>query len=418
MEKENGNYRMTAKTLFGLEDLLVEELKKLGAGEIEKHNRAVSFSGDKGFMYKANLCLRTALRILKPIKTFNIVNEEGLYREIGKIDWEEYMTVEETLAIDCALNSDFFTHSQFMAQKAKDAIVDQFRTKYDKRPSVDLDNPSLRINLHIFKNSCTVSLDSSGESLHKRGYRDETNKAPMNEVLAAGLIQLTGWDRRAPLIDPMCGSGTILIEAAMLASNIPPGYFRKKFGFEQWKDYDQALWDKIFQASIDKISEEDIQLTGVEISRNVARIAKDNIRNAKVEDIVKVFSTDFKDFEPWEHIKKGVARPILIMNPPYGERMDQDNIAELYKGIGDTLKKKYAGCDVWLITSNPEGMKNVGLHATRKIMIFNGALECRFLKFSMYEGTKKVHKVRPRIDKSGAGTETASKPLPGPDPEE
>jgi putative N6-adenine-specific DNA methylase len=394
MESGTENYPMTAKTQYGLEDLLVDELKRLGASNIEKHNRAVSFEGDKGFMYKANLCLRTALRILKPIKSFNIVNEEGLYREIGKINWEDYMGVDDTLAIDCALNSDFFTHSQFMAQKAKDAVVDQFRNKYGKRPSVDLEHPTLRINLHIFKNTCTVSLDSSGESLHKRGYRDQTNLAPINEVLAAGLVLLSGWDKRTPLLDPMCGSGTILIEAAMIANNIPAGYFRKGFGFEHWRDYDAALWDTIFNAAIDKISEEHLQITGVDISSNVTRIAGDNIQHAKVEDTVKVFNSSFQDFEPWEHITKTTGRPLIIMNPPYGERLDTDNITELYKSIGDTLKKKYAGCDAWIITSNPDAMKAIGLHGTRKITLYNGPLECKFLKFSMYDGTKKVHKLK------------------------
>ena len=395
MESGTQNYPMTAKTQFGLEDLLVDELKRLGASNIEKHNRAVSFEGDKGFMYKANLCLRTALRILKPIKTFNIVNEEGLYREIGKIDWEDYMGVDDTLAVDCALNSDFFTHSQFMAQKAKDAIVDQFRNKYGRRPSVNLDQPTLRINLHIFKNACTVSLDSSGESLHKRGYRDQTNKAPINEVLAAGMVLLSGWDKRTPLIDPMCGSGTILIEAAMIANNIPAGYFRKRFGFENWKDFDAALWDLIFNAAIDKISEENLQLTGVEIEAEVAKMAQENVLHAKVEDTVKVFCSSFQDFEPWDQIRKTTGRPILIMNPPYGERLDDGKVNELYKSIGDTLKKKYSGCDAWIITSNPEAMKNIGLHGTRRITLYNGPLECKFLKFSMYDGTKKVHKIKP-----------------------
>jgi putative N6-adenine-specific DNA methylase len=394
MEIENHNYAMTAKTQYGLEDLLADELKKLGAGSIEKHNRAVSFVGDKGFMYKANLCLRTALRILRPIKTFNIVNEEGLYREIGKINWEDYMGVDDTLAIDCALNSDFFTHSQFMAQKAKDAIVDQFRNRHGKRPSVDLESPTLRVNLHIFKNACTVSLDSSGESLHKRGYRNQTGMAPINEVLAAGLILLSGWDRRGPLIDPMCGSGTLLIEAAMIANNIPSGYFRKRFGFEAWKDFDKTLWDTIFNAAIDKISEENQQITGVELVPETAEMARQNILSSKVEDIVKVYCSSFQDFEPWEHITKTTAKPILIMNPPYGERLEEADINALYKTIGDTLKKKYAGCEAWIITSNMEAMKNIGLHPTRKISLYNGPLECKFLKFSMYEGTKKVHKLK------------------------
>jgi len=384
------NFSMIAKTIYGLEETLAAELLRLGAQNIETHNRAVSFTGDKGFMYKANLCLRTALRILVPVETFTVSDEQSLYDAIQSIDWEEYMDVSDTLAIDTVLNSDLFTHSQYISQKAKDAIVDQFRTKHNERPNVDLDKPTIRIHLHIFKDVCTVSLDSSGESLHKRGYRDKTNLAPINEVLAAGLVILSGWDKRTNFIDPMCGSGTILIEAALYANNIPAGYFREDFGFMRWHKFmpfDEALWDIIFDAAINKITNHEQKIIGGELSPHVAKKAKQNVKLAKVDDVVSIRNCDMKDFE----VPPG--RGVVIINPPYGERMEKDNIEELYKMMGDTFKKKFAGYTCWILSSNQEALKNVGLRPTRKITLFNGQLECKFMRYEMYEGTKKVHKL-------------------------
>ncbi len=391
MKTTDTDFKMIAKTIFGLEETLAAELLRLGAKDIEIHNRAVSFVGDKGFMYKANLGLRTALRILVPIETFEVANEQSLYDSIQKIDWEEYMNVNDTLAIDTVLNSDLFTHSQFISQKAKDAIVDQFRTKHNDRPNVDLDKPTLRIHLHIFKDLCTVSLDSSGESLHKRGYRDKTNLAPINEVLAAGLVMLSGWDKRTNFIDPMCGSGTILIEAALYANNIPPGYFREDFGFMRWQKFmafEEELWDLIFDAAVNKITNHEQKIIGGEISSNVAKKAKENIKLAKVDDVVSIRNCDMKDFEV------PAGRGVVIINPPYGERMVKDNIEELYKMMGDTFKQKFAGYTCWILSSNVEAFKHVGLRPTRKITLFNGQLECKFLKYEMYEGTKKLHKIK------------------------
>ena len=388
--KEETDFKMTAKTIFGLEEILSTELQRIGARNVEVHNRAVSFVGDKGFMYKANICLRTALRILVPIKTFIVTDEKSLYNSIQSINWEDYMEVTDTLAIDTVLNSDLFTHSQYLSQKAKDAIVDQFRAKHGERPSVELDNPTLRIHLHVFQNTCTVALDSSGESLHKRGYRDKTNLAPLNEVLAAGMILLSGWDKRSTFIDPMCGSGTILIEAAMIANNIPPGYYRELYGFENWNKFlafDEELYNTIFDAAIDKITNHEQKIIGGELSPNVAKKAKENIKHAKVDDIVSIKNCDIKDFE----VPPG--RGVVIINPPYGERMVKDNIEELYKTIGDTFKKNFGGYDCWVISSNMEAFKHVGLRPSRKIALFNGQLECRFMKYEMYQGTKKIHKL-------------------------
>ena len=393
---EETEFKMIAKTIFGLEEVLMDELHKLGAKDIEQHNRAVSFVGDKGFMYKANICLRTALRVLIPVHTFTIEDEKSLYDRIQSINWEDYMDVTDTLAIDTVLNSELFTHSQYISQKTKDAIVDQFRAKHNERPSVDLDNPTLRIHLHIFQNTCTVALDSSGDSLHKRGYRDKTNLAPINEVLAAGMILLTGWDKRTNFIDPMCGSGTLLIEAALIANNIPPGYYREHFGFENWKKFmpfDEELFDTIFDAAVSKITDHQQKIVGCDISKNVAKKAKENIKLAKVEDVVSIQSCAMQEFE----VPPG--RGVVVMNPPYGERMIKDNIDELYKSIGDTFKQKFSGYDCWVISSNMDALKKVGLRPSRKITLYNGQLECKFMKYEMYPGTKKIHKLVDGADK-------------------
>lgn len=383
----NEELNLVAKTIFGLEDILSTELQRLGARNIEKHNRAVSFTGDLGVIYKCNLHLRTALRVLIPIAKFEVQNEDELYTEVRKIDWEQYMGVDDTLAIDCVLNTELFTHSQYIAQKTKDAIVDQFRDKHDKRPSVDLEKPTLRLHVHIYNDVCTIALDTSGESLHKRGYRDKTNLAPINEVLAAGLVLLSGWNGRSNFIDPMCGSGTILIEAALIAANIPPGYYKEDFGFMRWRRYkafNEELWQKILDAAMDRIESVTPKIMGGELSHNVARKAKENVKRAKVEDMVHIREGAIQEFEAPE------GGGVVIVNPPYGERMDKDNIDELYKEIGDAFKKRFSGYNCWLITSNAEALKKVGLKTSRRIPVFNGQLECRFVKYEMYQGTKKV----------------------------
>jgi putative N6-adenine-specific DNA methylase len=389
IREETEDFKMIAKTFLGLEDTLTQELLRLGAREVEAHNRAVSFVGDKGFMYKANLNLRTALRILKPIFSFEVSNEESLYREINNYAWEDLLSADDTMAVDSVLNTDIFNHSQYISQKTKDAVVDRFRSKFDKRPSVDLTNPTIRINVFVSANTCYVSLDSSGYSLHKRGYRENVGEAPINEVLAAGLIMMSGWEPHKPLIDPMCGSGTFLIEAALIANNIPPGYYRESFGCMNWKDFDKELWDKIFKNSINKIKNHDyVKIIGCDADRAMAEKASDNVKQSKVDDVVKVIHSSFEDFTPPE--QKGV----VIMNPPYGERLKIEEITEFYKKIGDTLKAKYEGYDAWIISSSPEGFKSVGLRPSRKITVFNGPLECRFMKFEMYRGTKKLHKIQ------------------------
>ncbi|HTF03874.1 MAG TPA: THUMP domain-containing protein [Bacteroidia bacterium] len=379
-----GDFRMVAKTMKGLEPVLNRELLRIGARDVQEHNRALSFVGDKGTMYKANFMLRTALRVLMPINSFEARNEQEYYDGIMAIDWSQWISETNTIAVDCTLSTEIFHHTFFMAQKCKDAVADQFRNKTGVRPSVDKEQPDLRINIHIVGEKVTVSLDSSGTSLHKRGYRNDTGRAPLNEVLAAGMIQLTGWEGRTKLIDPMCGSGTIPIEAALLGANIPAGYFREYFSFLKWKDFDSELWEKITEGAIGRINNEDQQIVGLEISSNTLKKGRENIHLAKVDDLVKTYNVDFHEWDPPE------GPGILIMNPPYGERMDKDDITTFYKAIGDTLKKKYANYSAWIMSSNPEGFKSVGLKPTRRIHLFNGPLECRFMKFEMYGGSKRT----------------------------
>ncbi len=384
---------MVAKTIFGLENLCAEELKKLGAENTEIHNRAVSFDGNLGIMYKANLLLRTALRVLVQFAEFEVNNEDDLYYKVKSIAWETMLTPDDTLAIDTVLNTEIFNHSQYISQKTKDAICDRFREKFEKRPSVDLDNPTLRLHLHISKNRCVIALDSSGDSLHKRGYREKTNLAPINEVLAAGLIQLTEWDKRSTFIDPMCGSATILIEAAMLAANIPAGYFREQYGFMNWKQllpFNKDLWETIHSAAIERISTENIILYGIELSPHVARKAKENVKRSKTEDMIRIRCADFLESDAPPTVGN---KPILLMNPPYGKRMvKEEDINALYHSVGDTFKKKYNGFECWIISSNLSALKNVGLSTSKRIVVYNGQLECRFFRYSIYQGSKKANR--------------------------
>lgn len=383
-------FEMVAKTFFGLEEVLANELRQFGATKIEVGGRAVSFMGDKQVMYRANFCSRVALRILIPIKTFTVLDEEELYQEVRKIDWENYMSIEDTLSIDGVVNSSNLTHSKYVALKTKDAIIDQFRDKYNDRPSIDVKNPTLRINVRVSKNICTLSLDSSGDILYKRGYRSVVSIAPINEVLAAGMIMLSGWDKKSPFIDPMCGSGTFLIEAALLAKNIPAGYLRKEFGFEKWKKFlafEQRLWnavkDDAFRKKTNRLN---TTIVGSDISEEAIQMTRENLRNAKLSHEIEVEQIAFDQQIP------PTGEGVMITNPPYGERLNEDDVTALYKQIGDRLKSKYAGYSAWLITSNADAAKHIGLHPTKKIIIFNGALECRFLKFEIYKGSRKVRK--------------------------
>lgn len=377
------NFKMVAKTLFGFEELLAKELTQLGAQKVEQGVRVVTFMGDKGFMYKANLGLRTALKILKPIKTFKAVNDVALYKGIQSIDWSDYFTAHQTFLIDTTLHSDHFNHSQYVALKSKDAIVDQFRDNQGKRPSVDKDFPDLRIHVHIDRDQVTVSLDTSGESLHRRGYKTATNIAPINEVLAAGMLMLSGWDGTSHFIDPMCGSGTILAEAAMIACNIPANINRKEFAFEKWNDWDSQLFDNILESLLKKTREFHYTITGYDKAPSAVSKAKDNIENANLAEYITIKQANFFETE------KETDGPLhMVFNPPYGERLDID-MERFYREIGDTLKQGYSDTNAWFITANLDALKFVGLRPSRKIKLFNGKLEARLVKYEMYAGSKK-----------------------------
>jgi len=382
---------MVAKTLFGFEEILAKELRNLGAGNVKEGVRNVSFDGDIGFMYKANLCLRTAIKIIKPIKSFQVNSEKDLYRKIYQMDWAEYLTVDDTFAIGATVNSDIFTHSLYVSQKTKDALVDKFRDTEGRRPSVNVKNPDLRINIHIYKNTCNVSLDSSGSSLHHRGYRISTNIAPINEVLAAGLLLLSGWNGQCDFLDPMCGSGTMLTEAAMIACNIPANINRKAFAFEKWPDFDEVLYGKILEASLKKTREFHHKIIGYDKAPSAIRKAQENIESANLEDYITLKRANF-----FKTHKQNEGQLHMCFNPPYGERLDRSdlnsdfNVEEFYADIGDTLKQGYPGTNAWFITSNLHALKFVGLRPSRKIKVFNSHLESRLVQYVMYEGSKKA----------------------------
>ncbi|MDD4602657.1 MAG: THUMP domain-containing protein [Bacteroidales bacterium] len=373
---------LLAKTISGLEEVLAAELANLGATDILKLNRAVSFTGDKWLMYKSNYLCRTALRILMPLFHFEIKEQKDLYDHLHDFAWEDYLDERQTLSIDAVISYTVFTNSQFVAQKSKDAIVDRIRERRGKRPSVDLENPDFRINVHLFKDLCTVSLDSSGQSLHRRGYRKITGAAPISETLAAGLIQLSKWDITTPLMDPMCGSGTLLIEAAMLAKNIPAGYFRKEFGFMKWKDFDSVLWEKIKKENNALISTVKLRLFGSDQDVHAIDIARENVCFAALQEDINLEEHSFETLIP------PFDNAFLISNPPYDERMKLDDAVAFYKMIGNILKQKYAGFTAWIISSDLESLKFVGLRPSRRIPVFNGPLECRFVKFDLFAGRK------------------------------
>ena len=380
---------MVAKTLFGFEEILAAELRALGAQNVTQGVRMVSFDGDKGFMYKANLSLRTALKILKPIKTFTVYNEESLYNGVKSIDWSEIFLANQTFAIDSTVNSEAFNNSLFVILKSKDAIVDQFREEFDKRPSIDKDHPDIRVHVHIQKEVCTVSLDTSGDSLHHRGYRTATNIAPINEVLAAGILLHSGWRGQTNFLDPMCGSGTLLVEAAMIACNIPPNINRREFAFEKWRDWDEDLFDKIEESLLNKIKDFPYQIIGYDKAPSAIRKSIDNIRNANLEEYITVEQKDFFNSE------KTTQGPLhMVFNPPYGERLDID-LERFYREIGDTLKQSYPQTEAWFITGNMEALKFVGLKTTRRIKLFNGKIESRLVRYDIYEGSKKAKFQKP-----------------------
>lgn len=379
------SFQMIAKTFQGLEEVLAQELTALGANEIEIGRRMVSFSGNKELMYKANFCLRTAIRILKPIKTFKAQNADEVYEQIKSIKWENFLDVDKTFAVDAVVFSEEFRHSKFVSYKVKDAIVDYFREGFEKRPSVRISRPDVLLNIHIAHTSCTLSLDSSGESLHRRGYRQEAVEAPLNEVLAAGMILMTGWKGECDLIDPMCGSGTIPIEAALIARNIAPGVFRKEFAFEKWNDFDQNLFDNIYN---DDSQEHEFahKIFGYDNNPQANEIAMRNVKAAGVSKDVVL------KLQPFQQFEQPADKSIIITNPPYGERISTHDLLGLYQMIGERLKHAFTGNTAWVLSYREECFDQIGLKPTEKVALFNGALECEYRKYDIFDGKYKEFK--------------------------
>lgn len=372
------------KTFRGLEGVLKSEIEALGFTKIFEATRGVIVTADPDAIYKLNYLCRTALKVLVNIAKFKAANQVELYEQVKKIDWTEFMDVDQTFAIDSNIFNSNFNNSMFVSQKTKDAIVDQFREKFDKRPNVNTENPDVRINVHVNKDDCTISLDSSGDSLHMRGYRTAQGKAPLSEVLAAGLVMLTGWDKQTDIIDPMCGSGTILTEAAMIATNTPAGYFRERFGFETWKSFKPELFETIKSNAESRMTSLNCSLKGYDKDPRATNAARENIANAGFANDIEIGKVAF------EALKPDAENGMLIMNPPYGERLqDEEEVKEMYSMIGDQLKNRWQGYTAWIISSNLEALKFVGLKTSARYTVYNGPLECKFQKYELYGGSKK-----------------------------
>lgn len=383
-----GSEKFHAKTLKGLEPLLAEELSSLGASRTEILNRGVSFYGGRALMYRVNLASRLALRVLLPVMRFEASEPNTLYNQVKRFDWSLYLDNRMTFAIDPVVHSPYFKNSQYVALKVKDALVDRFRDRTSLRPSVNREQPDLLINVHISGRWVNISLDSSGGSLHKRGYRTGHGsfEAPLNEVLAAAMVKIAGWEGQTPFLDPMCGSGTLAIEAALIAANIPPGIFRKHFGFENWKDFDRDLMEHVAQ-KLPAETDVTVPIMARDIDPKAVELTRRQLRQMDLQHIVKVEQGDFADSESME----GVT---LIMNPPYGERLKPDDIEALYSMTGSTLKHRFPGSEAWILSSSKKALGRIGLKPSSRRVLYNGSLECSYVNYTTFLGNWKDHKAQ------------------------
>ena len=380
---------MLAKTFKGLEQVLANELIELGANNVQIERRAVSFTGDKRMLYTANFCLRTASRILVPIATFKAKKTDDIYEQVKLLDWAQYMTAKTTFQIDATVYSDLFRHSQFITYRVKDAIVDWWMEHGGVRPSVQLTNPDLYLNVHIAGDLVTLSLDSSGESLHKRGYRVANTQAPINEALAAGMLLLAGWKGQSDFYDPMCGSGTLLIEAALIARNIAPGIYRKGFAFEKWADFDADLFEDIYS---DDSREREFthKIYGSDACFYAVQAATKNVQSANLQRDIEVKQIRIQELRLADQTTEGA---LVMMNPPYGERLSQDkDVLRLYQDMGTALKHQFSGATAWIISSNEDALKCVGLRPAKRVRLVNGDLDCLFNKYELFKGDRKSWK--------------------------
>ena len=373
------SFELIAKTFQGLEEVLAQELIELGANDVQIGRRMVSFSGNQEMMYRANFCLRTAVRVLKPISHFRARNADDVYKAVKEIEWKDILDLDTSFVVDTTVYSTEFRNSKFVAYKVKDAIVDYFMEREGKRPNISVANPDLRLNIHIAEENCTLSLDSSGESLHLRGYRTATVEAPINEVLAAALIKMSGWKFDCDLIDPFCGSGTILVEAALMARNIYPGVFRQKFGFENWKDFNPELLSSIFEDDSNERTFEH-HIVGSDINLRAVEAALANAKAAGVADLITVEQREIRDF------KKPEMPAVLITNPPYGERLRPEDLSDIYRTLGEKLKREFQGGEAWIISSREELFDSMRLRPSFKVPLQNGSLDCELRKYVTFEG--------------------------------
>jgi len=377
--------KLVAKTFAGLEAVLSKELERLGATKVKQEKRAVSFEADLQVLYKANYELRTALRILKPIHTFEARHPEHIYKHIYAFNWSKYLKTHQTFAIDSTVHSPYFTHSKFVALKMKDAIVDQFRDKTGRRPSVDTKEPDVRMNIRINVDEVTIMLDSSGFNLHKRGYRTSGRQAPINETLAAGLILTSGWQTNTPFIDFMCGSGTFLIEAACLATNTPPGVLRESnYAFENWTDFDESIWAKVKAETKANIKLNESTITGFDIDPKMIALSQQHAKMAGFENTIQIKHSALKDSRPPTSENEEGAQGTIIINPPYGLRLQSKDLQALYKSIGDAFKQNYTGYTAWVFSGSKEALKRLGLRTSKKLSFYNGAVECKFHRYDLY----------------------------------
>jgi len=379
---------IVAKTFAGLEELLAQEIKEAGGVEIKSIKRGVKFEANEEVLYRCLLSLRTVLRLLVPVFKFKAHTEKDLYFKVKKLAWEEYIDLNQTFAIDCVANSKVFNHSKFVSLRVKDAICDRFRANNnDQRPDVNVRNPDVPINVHVNNLDVTILLDVSGFSLHQRGYRTSDHRAPLNEALAAGVLMLSGWDKKTDLYDPMCGSGTLLVEAATMAQNIAPRlFFSKKFSLEKWDNFDVQLWKKVKKELKHKIEPSSVKIFGTDISQKAVQMAQFSAKDAAVDDIVEAYQADF--FKRKNKLSKG----FIVSNPPYGERLKEEDIIEFYKEIGNTFKREYGGFEAWLLSSNFQALKFLGLKPSKKIPLKNAALDVKLQKYELYDGSRRAVK--------------------------
>lgn len=364
----------------GIEPVLAGELRALGAADVRAGRGGVHFAGDRALLYQANLWLRTAVRVLQPVLEAKVTSPDELYQAVRGVDWSRYLTPEHTLAVDCNVRDSHITHSKYAALRTKDAICDQFVERCGRRPSVDVDRPMVGLNLHVYRDEAVLSLDSSGDSLHKRGYRPILTRAPLNEALAAAILLLTGWKGDVPLADPLCGSGTLPIEAAWIALRRPPGLTRKHFGFQGWMDYDVALWAALRDEARRGVGKRlSAPVLGSDVRADAVAFATKNARAAGIGHLLHFEVRDVRDFRPPEG-----PPGVFVCNPPYGERIGEEKeLRGLYRTIGEVLRERCRGWKGFLFTGNARLAREVGLTPAAETPLFNGKIPCRLLEYAI-----------------------------------